>query len=179
MRIRRLAAVLIATCSAVIALAPAAGGVTLIETGRPAGVWLLPDVWHGGCLVTYRVDSTAAAFKAAVPYALAELTTATGIDFTPVAGPADITFKQHPQRTFKFQGVQAIGAWDKDTGTVWLTAVAPFMRRYLVLHEAMHALGAGHSETGNVMDAVAVTYTFGADDVDTLTSISEQNGCSA
>lgn len=141
-----------------------------------AAILLLPDVWNGGCTATYRIDSTARDFDRAIPTALGRIEAVTGIQFTPVAGPADITFMQYPKATMRIDGVDAIGLWNVGQRTVWLTRVAPGLRRYLVTHEAMHALGAAHSSDGNIMGST-VQEGFGLDDLDTLNYVSILNGC--
>lgn len=141
-----------------------------------AEILLLPHAWQGGCAATYRIDSTARDFDRAIPIALGRIEAVTGIQFAPVAGPADITFMQYPKATIRYEGTDAIGLWNVGQGTVWLTRVAPSLRRYLVTHEAMHALGAAHSNEGNVMGPLVVE-GFGQDDLDTLNYISIQNGC--
>ena len=141
-----------------------------------AEILLLPDVWQVGCTATYRIDSTARDFDRAIPIVLDRIKAVTGIDFVPVAGPADITFMQYPRPTIRYQGTDAIGLWNVGQGTVWLTQVAPNLRRYLVTHEAMHALGAAHSSDGNIM-GTRVVDGFGQDDLDTLNWIAIANGC--
>ena len=144
------------------------------------GIWLLPDVWTGGCEVDYKVTATARPFARAIPHALHQITETTGIRFVPVRSGQDLTFTMYPRQNIPVNGVPqgVIGLYDPQEHTVWLTDVAPLLRRYLAMHETMHFLGAAHSESGNVMDGGPVaTQSFGADDLATLNYIAIQNGC--
>ena len=152
----------------------------MIELAVAASIYLLPQVWEGGCTVTYRIDSTASEYRKAIPWSTGQITAVTGITFNPSTGPADITFIQHPKRAIPYPGVHnVIGLWQHETGTVWLTSVAPNTRRPIAIHEIMHALGAAHSPgIDTVMNSEGYGRTaFQQDDLDTLNYIAILNGC--
>lgn len=150
------------------------------SVSAPTGVYLMPDVWEGGCTVTYRVDSTANQFTAATKWATNQVTAVTGIGFTRVAGPADITIMGYPKATIPYEGWDLVGLWNQEQRSVWVTPVPSWTRRWLILHELMHGLGSAHSPVKEAVmngQGYSVWEGFQQDDLDTLNWIAIANGC--
>lgn len=124
------------------------------------------------CVVTFVIASNATPYAPEIFTAMNDISNESGVSFTQVAGPADITFLGVPA-VKKTDGRMPLGSWDGRV--VRLSPVRPMLRLPLVMHEVMHAIGVSHTTVGNVSAPLLTKQTIlGPDDKAALHNL----GCS-
>jgi Matrixin len=161
----------------------ALGSAILVATTiLGSGVAQAVQPWIGGCTINYTIDPSATSYERQIVRAVREISAVSDIEFVRVNKSPDITYSLAGNSgALAPKGYMVAGAYDYQNRTVWLTDIylPGVMKRSLVLHETLHAIGLDHVDNpDSIMYPVATgTTAFSLDDLSGILKISVANNC--
>lgn len=147
-----------------------------------SGVAQAAQPWLGGCTINYTIDPSASSYERQITRAVREIGAVSDIAFVRVDKNPDIIYSMAGESGAIFpEGYVVAASWNYQTRTVWLTSlILPgAMKRSLVLHETLHAMGLDHVDNpDSIMYPVSKgTTAFSLDDLSGILKVSVANNC--
>lgn len=146
------------------------------------GVAQAAQPWTGGCEIKYTIDESAVPYERQIVRAVRDIGGVTDIAFVRVNESPDIRYSAGGDSgALAPAGYVVAGSWNYQTRVVWLTSInlpGP-VKRGIVMHETMHALGVDHSDDPEsiMYPAYQGTTAFTLEDLSDLLTVSVANNC--